>query len=97
MRKKNLKVTNDNGLTFRVRVVLKGDKYGRNNCLTHDKSDPLVEFYTDESNYFVSGYYLSTLLERIDDGCGICLDGGQPELYITYKNKIDAIEFAKTT
>ena len=90
-----LKVINDKGLTFRVRIVLKGDKYGRNDSVTHDKSDPLVLFYIDESNYLVSAYYLSTLIEGIDDGCGICLDGGQPELYITYKNKIDSAEFAK--
>lgn len=35
----------DIGRVWAVRVVLRGGKYGRDLCLTHDKSDPLVEFY----------------------------------------------------
>lgn len=34
---------------FTVRVVSEGQKYGLNNCLTHDSSDPLVEFYATKS------------------------------------------------
>ena len=30
---------------FNVRIVRAGDRYGRDNCLTHDKDEPLVEFY----------------------------------------------------
>lgn len=35
----------DIGRVWAARVVLRGGKYGRDLCLTHDKSDPLVEFY----------------------------------------------------
>jgi len=69
---------------FNVRVVRKGDRYGLNNCLVHDKSDPLVEFYdTTHGEQFVSRYYRSTLLSdngpRSLDRTGLCLDGGYPE------------------
>lgn len=37
-----IQVTNREGTTFNVRLVLKGDTYGRNGCLTHDENDPLV-------------------------------------------------------
>jgi hypothetical protein len=62
--------TAKNGTPFNVRIVEKGDKYGRNNCLTHDKDGAMVEFY--DARYpeiefgfswgqFVSRYYLRTL------------------------------------
>ena len=63
---------------FNVRIVNKGDMYGRNFCLMHDEHEPVIEFY--DSRYphtkfgqFVSRYYVSTLLDH--DG-GLCLDGG---------------------
>ena len=72
---------------FNVRVVNKGDKYGRDFCLTHDEDKPLVEFYDSryphtEFGQFVSRYYVSTILG--DDGygsknSGLCLHGGEPE------------------
>jgi hypothetical protein len=67
---------------FNVRVVRKGDRYGLSFCLTHDKDEPLVEFYDaryphTEFGQFVSRYHLSTILER--DNAGLCLDGGVPE------------------
>ena len=30
---------------FNVRVVNKGDKFGRDFCLTHESEKPMVEFY----------------------------------------------------
>ena len=30
---------------FNVRIVNKGDRYGRADCLTHDDDRPMVEFY----------------------------------------------------
>jgi hypothetical protein len=56
---------------FTVRVVSKGQKYGHNNCLTHESLDPLVEFYatkyTGEAfgcfGQFCSRLRLSQLLE----------------------------------
>lgn len=67
---------------YHVRVVRIGDRYGLNFCLTHDKDEPLVEFYDTrhphtEFGQFVSRYYLSTILER--DNMGLCLYGREPE------------------
>jgi hypothetical protein len=39
-----LYVTNEAGRTFRVRCVRKGQRYGLNDCLFHDRDEPLVEF-----------------------------------------------------
>lgn len=67
-------------LIWAVRLVEKGDKYGLNGCLTHDKGDPLVEFYDTRYKHtdfgqFVSRYYLSTLLKSEN---GLCLQGDVP-------------------
>ncbi len=81
-------ITNDNGRQFFVRTVLKGDRYGLDDCLTHD-ADPMVEFYdytfANQKTFgprgqFVSRYYVSTLLKdhhRLTPG--LCLHGGTPE------------------
>lgn len=62
---------NDHGRSFAVVVVTEGESYGLNDCLTHDKSDPLVEFYDTKHagkhdgwdlGQFVSRYHLTTLL-----------------------------------
>lgn len=65
-----------------IRVVTKGDHYGRyNGTLVHMKDDPLVEFYDARYDHdgnlgqFVSRYYLSTLLD-VDDTTHLNLDGG---------------------
>jgi hypothetical protein len=71
---------------FNVRILRKGDKYGRNNVLTHDEDAPLVEFYDiryphTEYGQFVSRYYVSTILGTDKWGRGeggLCLDGGVP-------------------
>lgn len=69
---------------FFVRVVSKGQKYGLNNCLTHDSLDPLVEFYAAKSvdannqfGQFISRYYLSTIL--LGKGYGLELYSDVPE------------------
>lgn len=67
---------------FNVRIVNKGDRYGRADCLTHDEDRPMVEFYDrryqhgdwPDRGQFVSRYYISTLLEG--ENRGLCLDGG---------------------
>jgi len=64
---------------FNVRILNKGDKYGREFCLTHDEDKPIAEFYDrryphTEFGQFVSRYYVSTLLE--DPTGGLCLDFG---------------------
>lgn len=71
---------------FNVRVVNKGDKYGRDFCLTHDEDKPLVEFYDSryphtEFGQFVSRYYVKTILEDNgygDKSVGLQLHGGVP-------------------
>ena len=59
----------EDGRSWRVQLVFKGDKYGRDNCLTHDTNEPMVEFYDlsypetfGEDGQFVSRYSLSTIL-----------------------------------
>lgn len=70
-----------------VRLVIKGDHYGKGGLLTHDGDMPLVEFFDNDFDHepwlgiraqFVSRYYISTLLES-DPYRGLCLDGGVPK------------------
>lgn len=71
--------------SFNVRLVRKGDAYGLEDCLTHDKPDPLVEFY-DASwenqrgfgprGQFVARYYARTLLDH--GPYGLSLQGDIP-------------------
>ncbi len=75
------------GIPFTMRLVRQGDGYGRGLGITHDKADPLVEFYDAryaceqtqergaEYGQFVSRYYLSTLL-RDGPNTRLVLDGG---------------------
>lgn len=67
-----------------VRVIERGDTYDRENCHTHAKLDPLVEFHDLnrglEKLHLVSRYYLSTLLEwNPRPSRGINLHGGVVE------------------
>jgi hypothetical protein len=83
------------GIKFNVRIVQQGDKYGLNNCLTHEQKEPLVEFYDTryphtEFGQFVSRYNMTTLLSRKLD-IGLDLDGGIPDW------KIDAESMNKVT
>tara|TARA_R100000353_G_scaffold175194_1_gene144875 strand:- start:1232 stop:1558 length:327 start_codon:yes stop_codon:yes gene_type:complete len=68
-----------------VRLIMKGQKYGRDWCLTHNEDQPLIEFYMADQNVkratsktrgFVSRYYLETLTEKNDAHLGLCLHGG---------------------
>ena len=66
---------------FTVRFVNKGDTYGRDFCLTHDKDEPMIEFYDaryphTEFGQFVSSYYVETLRGHAGK---LILDGGIPE------------------
>jgi hypothetical protein len=77
-------VTTVSGVPFTLRLVRKGDRYGRDFCLTHDQDEPLIEFYDgryphSEYGQLVSRYNVSTLLgDNKLAGCGLCLDGGVP-------------------
>src|ERR1700677_1185010 len=66
---KSCRVTAENGVTFLVRRVDLGDSYGLRGCLTHNKIEPLIEFYDTRhqdvdfaGGQFVSRYYQGTLL-----------------------------------
>jgi len=96
-------VVNRDGRTFTVRIIHEGDRYGLNDCLTHDESEPMVEFF--DATYiegftplgqFISRYYLKTLAK--DDGAdyGINLDGGVGVWHVSAQNVADAIAFAHT-
>tara|TARA_R100001530_G_scaffold129690_1_gene100157 strand:- start:253 stop:579 length:327 start_codon:yes stop_codon:yes gene_type:complete len=103
-----LNITNqENGISFNVRMVNKGEAYGRDNCLTHDKDDALVEFYdarhmhTDHGQ-FVSRYYASTLTGDSDFSFnkgeyphGLNLEGSVEAWSVTGENMIDVISWIK--
>lgn len=80
---KTFSITASNGVPFNVRIVFFGDKYGREDCLTHMQEFPLVEFYDarfmhTKHGQFVSRYYVQTVLDH-DPLSGLCLDGGVPD------------------
>lgn len=66
-----VRIFNCKAQDFTIRVVSKGQKYGLNNCLTHDSHDHLVEFYATKwaskefgvFGQFLSRYYFSTILD----------------------------------
>tara|TARA_B100001559_G_C16382368_1_gene567213 strand:+ start:549 stop:1001 length:453 start_codon:yes stop_codon:yes gene_type:complete len=56
------------GKEWRAQLILKGDKWGLDNCYTHEKNEPMIEFfdmdYPDtfgEEGQAVSMYSLGTL------------------------------------
>ena len=98
---KTTEVVNESGRTFTVRIIHEGDNYGKDDCLTYEKSEPIIEFF-DKTHagsdtplgQFVSRYYLKT----IDDGesRGINLHGGVDGWEVSAQNVQDAIAFAKS-
>jgi hypothetical protein len=73
--------------SFMVRIVPMDGKYGRDFCLTHDRTEPMVEFYDtryahtkDEDGtilgQFVSRYNLETILQVVAKNHGINLHEG---------------------
>jgi hypothetical protein len=77
-------IINRNGIKFYVRLVLKGDRYGLDDCKVHDEDEPMVEFYAwkwrhlhGPRGYFVSRYNANTLVEH--GSYGLCLDGANRE------------------
>jgi len=87
-----MNITGIDGRPFEIRIIREGDKYGRDNCLTHEDPRPMVEFWDMKHNQFVSRYYVDTLLGR--DGYvrghgALNLDGREPVW------TIDAVQMAK--
>lgn len=76
--------TAENEIDFIARRINKGDRYGLNDCLTHDEDQPLIEFWDcryshDSLGQFTGGrYYVGTILES-NRATGLNLHGGVPE------------------
>ena len=78
---------------WNVRILRRGDRYGLNDCLTHEEDDPIIEFYdtnrTDDEEWkrghFVARYYVETLFDDEWDlqNQGLQLDGGVENWYVT--------------
>ncbi len=74
---------------FNVKLVLPGDEYGRDGCLTNERDEPLVEFYDakyedsdrfDPLGQFISRYRVGTLLgdQWGPRDCALSLWGSEP-------------------
>lgn len=101
------RVTNDAERSFNVVLVCRGDRYGLNDKLTHDKDESLVEFwdatyendprFTKGRGQFATRYYLSTLKAVFLAGAGLDLCGHEPAWKVTSRNVADAIAAVKET
>lgn len=74
-------VTAANGVTFNVRVVQRGERYGATNSMTATQT--LVEFYDQRYPHtvlgqFITRYHLTTLLDDHPRERGLDLHGGEP-------------------
>lgn len=101
------RVTNASGRPFHVVLVKPGDCYGRYDELTHEGTEPLVEFwdasYAEDPRFtlgrgqFVSRYYLSTLTGADGMGTprpaieGLRFCGHDPVWRVTGENVVAAI------
>ena len=68
-------IDNERNQPWTIRIVEEGDKYGRDDCLTYEKEEPVIEFYDGENLFdkqesdgtmlgqFVSRYYISTIMD----------------------------------
>lgn len=74
----------ESGRLWKVRIVLPGGRYGRENVLFHVEQDPLIEFWDmgqfNGQGQFVSRYYWSTLDKDKDrlQLHGLDLQGDEP-------------------
>jgi hypothetical protein len=82
----------DGGKRYLARFVAKGERYGREDCLTHDRSEPMIEIYMlanaskpsldlvkihGPRGYFVNRwYFVEFVVSPHGVGPGICLHGG---------------------
>ena len=70
-------------LAWIVRLVETGERYGRDDCLTHEKEEPLVEFFDarhphTDLGQFVQRYSASTLISSSTER-DLCMEGGVPD------------------
>lgn len=80
---------NSAGVEFAARIINKGDKYGRDDCLVHDGDRPLVEFHDMDAGMFVSRYNVEILTGESEwsNGdsreTGINLEGSVSKWFVT--------------
>jgi hypothetical protein len=85
---------------YNIRVVGKGEKYGRDFKLTNNEDKPLVEFYDaryphTEFGQFITRYYVGTILGN--DGFrgkgegGLILDGGNADSWTVSSRDMDIV------
>ena len=97
-----IKVTNTEGTPWTVRVVQKGDAYGRDDCLRHEEDRPMIEFYDASQDpekfgprgQFVSRYYLSTLIKDPEHYSGLDLQGDVPSWFLDGQTLRAALAYA---
>ena len=81
-------IDNERNQPWSIRIVEEGDKYGRDDCLTYEKEEPVIEFYDADNEFdkhtdgtmlgqFVSRYYISTIMDGT--GGGLNLMGYEPK------------------
>lgn len=92
--------TGERGVPFVVRVVFKGDKYGLDFCLEHDKDMPLIEFYDARHwhtpfGQFVSRYRYKEVADCQKERRGIQLDGGTPSWCVDFEAVDMAVNLAQ--
>lgn len=92
----------NNHTPFIARLVRPGDKFGPHN--SHCVNEPQVHIYDSRFNHnqhlgfvgqFVSGYYVSTLLEDAEYPNGLQLDGGTQEWQLSKDNMATLISWLK--
>ena len=95
-------ITNDHKIPIIARRITKGDKYGRNGCLTHAEEEDVVEFYDSRYNHnpelglvgqFISRYYVSTLITS--PNWTLCLCGGIPDWDLNENNLTTVVAWLK--
>lgn len=77
----------ENGNEISFRLIEKGDKHGRNDCLIYNENEPVIEFNSPGYG-LISSYYLSTFMESRS---GINLEGSIPEFKIS-QEQVKAIQ-----
>lgn len=84
--------------TWVVRIIRKGDVYGLNDKLTHDQNLPMVEFFrheqgNEDKRFFVSRYYVETLLES--PARGLQLEGRDPAFTLHPQAHADVLQWLR--
>jgi hypothetical protein len=84
---------------FNVRIIQRGDKWGRDDCLTWD-DEPAVELYDSRYNkgfgprgQFITHYYIRTLIKHSNRALALAL--GIPEWTVTAEEMRDVLRYLR--